>query len=128
MNIIKTENAPAPIGPYNQAIVEGGIVYISGQIAINPETGKMESEDLEAETHRVMKNLGAVLEEANSSYDLIIKCSIFILDMDQFQTINKIYGSYFDEHHFPARETVEVSKLPGGANVEISAIAKVGSW
>jgi 2-iminobutanoate/2-iminopropanoate deaminase len=124
MEVIKTDKAPAPIGPYNQAVVEGNTVYISGQIAIDPKTGKMDNKDVESETHRVMKNLGAVLAEAGSNYDQLIKCSIFILDMEQFQSINKIYGSYFNSH-FPARETVEVSKLPAGAKVEISAIAKV---
>jgi len=122
MKIIKTKNAPAPIGPYNQAIVHGDTVYISGQVAIVPETGEMENANLTEETHRVMKNLGAVLNAAESSYNQLIKCSIFILDMGEFKTINEVYGSYFDGH-FPARETVEVSKLPAGARVEISAIA-----
>ncbi|MEM9897663.1 MAG: RidA family protein [Bacteroidota bacterium] len=123
MKIIKTDKAPAPIGPYNQAIVNNGVVYISGQVAIDPETGEMDNADLETEAHRVMKNLGAVLEASGSHYSNLIKCSIFILDMDQFSVINEIYGSYFDGY-FPARETVEVSKLPAGAMVEISAVAR----
>lgn len=125
MKIIKTKNAPAPIGPYNQAIVHEDTVYISGQVAINPETGEMDNADLTKETHRVMKNLGAVLAAAGSNYNHLIKCSIFILDMNEFKTINEVYGSYFDGYH-PARETVEVSKLPAGARVEISAIAVSG--
>lgn len=124
MKIIKTDKAPAPIGPYNQAIVHDGTAYISGQVALIPETGEMDNADLMAETHRVMKNMGAVLEAAGSGFSHLIKCSIFILDMDQFKTINEVYGSYFDGH-FPARETVEVSKLPAGARVEISAVAVV---
>jgi 2-iminobutanoate/2-iminopropanoate deaminase len=122
MEIIKTSEAPAPIGPYNQAVVHGDMVYISGQVALNPESGAMENANLAEETHRVMRNLGAVLKAAGSSYDQLIKCSIFILDMNEFKTINEVYGSFFKDHH-PARETVEVSKLPAGARVEISAIA-----
>jgi 2-iminobutanoate/2-iminopropanoate deaminase len=122
MKIIQTQKAPAPIGPYNQAIVHGDMVYISGQVALDPESEKMDNANLAEETHRVMKNLGAVLNAAGSSYNQLIKCSIFILDMGEFETINEVYGSYFDGH-FPARETVEVSKLPAGARVEISAIA-----
>ena len=125
MKTIKTDSAPAPIGPYNQAVVYNGIVYVSGQVAINPETGEMDNENLQSETRRVMENLKQVLKAAGADFDSIIKCSIFILDMGEFQTINEVYGSFFGDH-YPARETVEVSKLPAGANVEISAIAAIG--
>jgi 2-iminobutanoate/2-iminopropanoate deaminase len=122
MEIIKTKNAPAPIGPYNQAVVHENTIYISGQVALEPDTGKMDNANLAEETHRVMRNLGAVLQAAGSDFDHLIKCSIFILDMNEFKAINEVYASFFNEHH-PARETVEVSKLPAGARVEISAIA-----
>lgn len=122
MEIIKTKNAPAPIGPYNQAVVHENTIYISGQVALEPDTGKMDNANLAEETHRVMRNLGAVLQAAGSDFDHLIKCSIFILDMNEFNTINEVYASFFNVHH-PARETVEVSKLPAGARVEISAIA-----
>ena len=122
MEIIQTKNAPAPIGPYNQAVVHENTIYISGQVALDPLSGKMDNANLAEETHRVMRNLGAVLEAAGSDYDHIIKCSIFILDMNEFKTINEVYAGFFKDHH-PARETVEVSKLPAGARVEISAIA-----
>ena len=123
MEIIKTKNAPAPIGPYNQAVVHENTIYISGQVALEPDTGKMDNANLAEETHRVMRNLGAVLQAAGSDFDHLIKCSIFILDMNEFKTINEVYASFFNDHH-PARETVEVSKLPAGARVEISAIAR----
>jgi len=124
MQRIETKNAPAPIGPYNQAIAHGGVLYVSGQIGSDPETGKLIAGDLEAETRQVMKNLKAVLEAGGSSIDHLIKCSIFFLDMGNFARINEIYGSFFNGH-FPARETVEVSALPAGARVEISAIAEI---
>jgi len=120
--VIFTENAPAPIGPYNQAIQHNDTVYVSGQIAINPATGNLEIDDLEQETHLVLKNLGAVLNAAGMHYSNIVKCSIFLSDMDSFGTVNKIYGSYFTDN-FPARETVEVACLPKNVNVEISCIA-----
>tara|TARA_B110001469_G_C9640103_1_gene321763 strand:- start:695 stop:1075 length:381 start_codon:yes stop_codon:yes gene_type:complete len=120
--VIFTENAPAPIGPYNQAIQHNDTVYVSGQIAINPATGNLEIDDLELETHLVLKNLGAVLNAAGMHYSNIIKCSIFLSDMGSFGTVNKIYGSYFMDN-FPARETVEVACLPKNVNVEISCIA-----
>lgn len=122
MKTIKTKNAPAPIGPYNQAIEHNGTVYISGQVAIDPANGKMIDADLKAEAHLVMKNLGAVLKEAGMDYNNLVKTSIFLLDMKRFSEVNEVYGSYFDTH-FPARETVQVSVLPAGARVEISAIA-----
>lgn len=122
--IIRTENAPAPIGPYNQAVAFNGMVYASGQIAINPKTGDLEIDDLAHETHLVMKNLQAVLEAAGSDLSMIIKTSIFLSDMNLFQAVNEVYGSYF-EGDFPARETVAVKGLPKGVNVEISAVAAV---
>ena len=122
MEIIKTKNAPAPIGPYNQAVVHENTIYVSGQVALDPLSGKMDNPNLAEETHRVMRNLGAVLKAAGSDYDHIIKCSIFILDMNEFKAINEVYAGFFKDHH-PARETVEVSKLPAGARVEVSAIA-----
>ena len=120
--IINTALAPAPIGPYNQATSANGFLFISGQIAINPENGTLEMENIEQETHRVMKNLGAILKEAGLDFGHILKCSIFISDMGNFSRINEVYGSYFPENA-PARECVEVSVLPKNVNVEISAIA-----
>ncbi|MBZ9650401.1 Rid family detoxifying hydrolase [Psychroflexus montanilacus] len=121
--IIKTKHAAAPIGPYNQAILIKGFLYTSGQIAINPETGETEFDSIENETQRVMKSLEAILKEATMDFSNVIKVSIFISDMDNFSKINKIYGSYFDEKNAPARETIQVARLPKDANVEISLIA-----
>lgn len=120
--IINTPNAPAPIGPYNQAVQVDDTLYVSGQIAINPATGSLEIDDLKNETRLVMKNLGTVLSAAGMDYSNIVKCSIFISDMGNFGTINEVYGSYF-ETDFPARETVEVACLPKNVNVEISCVA-----
>lgn len=121
--IITTPNAAAPIGPYNQAILINGFLYTSGQIALDPETGDTLFHSIEAETNRVMKSLEAILNAANMGFEHVIKTSIFISDMDNFSTINKIYGAFFDEDTAPARETVQVAKLPKNANVEISLIA-----
>lgn len=121
-NIIKTTNSPAPIGPYSQAVKIGNTLYTSGQIAINPETGKLEMDSIEIETHQVMKNMEAVLNDANMTFDNVVKTSIFILNMDNFSHINEIYGQYFTSN-FPARETVEVARLPKDVNLEISMIA-----
>jgi 2-iminobutanoate/2-iminopropanoate deaminase len=121
--IIKTNNAPAPIGPYNQAVLSGNMLYTSGQIAINPETNELETEDLERETTLVMENLKAILTEAGMTFENVIKTSIFISDMNNFSRINEVYGKYFDPETAPARETVEVANLPKFVNVEISAIA-----
>lgn len=121
--IIKTDNAPAPIGPYNQAIFAGNTLYISGQIAIDPSTGDLKTEDLEAETTLVLDNLKAILTEAGLSLDHVVKTSIFISDMNNFGKINEVYSRYFDSENAPARETVEVANLPKFVNVEISAIA-----
>lgn len=120
--IIETVHAPAPIGPYSQAVQVGDTLYVSGQIALNPVTGELETANLEAETHRVMQNLGAVLSAAGMSFTHVVKCSIFLSDMNNFSVVNAIYGEYFQEAP-PARETVEVSVLPKQVNVEISAIA-----
>lgn len=120
--IIKTENAPAPIGPYNQAVMANGVLYISGQIAIEPQSGNLTLQDIEAETNQVMKNLDAILKEAGMTFQNVVKSSIFLLDMNNFAKINNIYGSYFSSD-FPARETVQVSCLPKNVNVEISMIA-----
>ena len=121
-NIIKTTNAPEPIGPYSQAVKIGNTLYTSGQIAINSETGKLEMESIEIETHQVMKNMKAVLNDANMTFNDVVKTSIFILNMDNFSRINEIYGKYFTSN-FPARETVEVARLPKDVNLEISMIA-----
>ena len=120
--IIKTKNAPAPIGPYNQAIFSGNTLYVSGQIAIDPVTGNMITDNIDAETHQVMKNLGNILQAAGLNYNHVVKCTIFVNDMNNFLKVNEAYGSYFVQDP-PARETVEVSGLPKGVNVEISCIA-----
>ncbi len=121
--IIKTTDAPAPIGPYNQAVLTGNTLYTSGQIAINPATGDLVLDTIAIETTQVMENLKAVLAAAEMTFENVIKTSIFISDMNNFGAINEIYGNYFDEATAPARETVEVANLPKFVNVEISAIA-----
>lgn len=121
--IITTPNAPTPIGPYNQAVLNGNTLYTSGQIAFNPETGALVLDDIKTETKQVMENMKAVLKAANMTFDNVIKSSIFISDMDNFGDINDVYGSYFDDANAPARETVEVARLPKDVNVEISVIA-----
>lgn len=121
--IITTNNAPAPIGPYSQAILTGNTLYTSGQIAINPETNDLVLDNITSETKQVMQNLKAVLEAADMTFENVIKSSIFISNMDDFSEINQVYGSYFNEVIAPARETVEVARLPKNVNVEISVIA-----
>lgn len=121
--IIQTTKAPAPIGPYNQAVLSGNTLYTSGQIAINPSTGQLEIGSIEEETTLVMENMKAVLEAAEMTFENVVKTSIFISDMNQFSKINSVYGSYFNEESAPARETVEVANLPKFVNVEISMIA-----
>ncbi|MFV5699956.1 RidA family protein [Flavobacterium sp. ZT3R17] len=121
--IIFTENAPAPIGPYNQAVLKGNTLYTSGQIAIDPATGELITETIEAETEQVMQNMKAVLEAAGMTFENVVKTTIFIMDMNDFGKINTIYGSYFNEKTAPARETVQVACLPKNVNVEISMIA-----
>ena len=121
--IIKTSKAPAPIGPYNQAILSGNTLYTSGQIAINPKTGELNITTIEEETTLVMENMKAVLAAAEMTFEHVIKTSIFISDMSNFSEINTIYGRYFNEDTAPARETLEVANLPKYVNVEISMIA-----
>jgi 2-iminobutanoate/2-iminopropanoate deaminase len=121
--IIFTDKAPAPIGPYSQAVLVGNTLYTSGQIAINPKTSDLVLDDIETETKQVMENMKAVLEAADMSFENIIKTTIFIMDMADFGKINGVYGSYFDEKLAPARETVQVAGLPKGVNVEISMVA-----
>jgi len=121
--IINTSKAPAPIGPYNQAVLVGNTLYISGQIPIDPKTGKLVEGDIQKETKQSMENLKAILQEAGMTFEHVIKTSIFIKDMHQFSQINEVYGSYFDAETAPARETVEVANLPKFVNVEISMIA-----
>lgn len=120
--IIFTKEAPAPIGPYSQAVLSGNTLYVSGQIALDAETGELINENITEETHAVMKNLEAVLRAAGFSFSDVVKCTIFIKSMDAFGAINEAYGQYFKSNP-PARETVEVSKLPKNVNVEISCIA-----
>lgn len=120
--IINTSNAPAPIGPYSQAVLVGNTLYTSGQIAINPVTNELVLSNIKDETKMVMENLKAVLQAAEMDFAHVIKCSIFIADMNDFAHINEVYGSYF-KSDFPARETVQVACLPKNVNVEISAIA-----
>lgn len=121
--IIQTTNAPAPIGPYNQAILTGNTLYTSGQIAINPVNGELVTGDIKDETQMVMENLKAILNEAGMTFENVIKSTIFISDMNNFAKINEVYGKYFNEATAPARETVEVANLPKFVNVEISVIA-----
>ncbi len=123
--IIFTDKAPAPIGPYNQAILSGNTLYASGQIAINPETGEIITTSIAEETHQVMKNISAILEAADMTFDNVVKASIFIMDMNNFGAINEVYGSYFNEKTAPARETVQVACLPKNVNIEISVIATI---
>lgn len=120
--VIETNKAPAPIGPYNQAIKAGNTLYVSGQIPIDPATGELVSGSLESEAHQVLKNVGAVLEAAGYSFSDVVKTSIFLRDMDDFAIVNQVYGSYFTVSE-PARETVAVAGLPKNVNVEISVIA-----
>jgi 2-iminobutanoate/2-iminopropanoate deaminase len=121
--VIFTEKAPAPIGPYSQAILKGDTLYTSGQIAINPTTNELITETIEAETQQVMQNMEAVLHAAGMTFENVVKATIFIMDMNDFAKINSVYGSYFDENNAPARETVQVACLPKNVNVEISMIA-----
>ena len=120
--IIFTTEAPAPIGPYSQAVLAGNTLYVSGNIALDSVTGELINENITEETHAVMKNMEAILRDADISFSDVVKCTIFIKDMGQFSTINEAYSQYFKTNP-PARETVEVSKLPKNVNVEISCIA-----
>ena len=120
--IIRTDKAPAPIGPYSQAVLSGNTLYVSGQIALNPVNGQLITINIIRETNQVMENIGAILKEAGFDYSDIVKTTIFLKDLQNFQTVNDVYGNYFKDN-FPARETVEVSKLPKDVNVEISVVA-----
>ena len=122
--IINTDQAPSPVGPYNQSVKTGNLLFVSGQIAIDPATGNLIMEDIETETHQVMKNLASILKTAGSSFEQVIKCSVFVTDMGNYTKINAVYASYFNEDTAPARELVEVAALPKYVNVEISLIAE----
>ncbi len=122
-SIVNTHRAPAPVGPYNQATLHNGVLYVSGQIALDPDTGELVQTDIEAETHRVMKNLEAVLHKAGLSFLDVLKCTIFVKDMGMYGRINAVYAEYFETESAPARELVEVSALPKYVNIEISLLA-----
>ena len=122
--IIITNDAPAPIGPYNQAVLAGNLLFISGQVALVPGSGELNNPDIATETHQVMKNLEAILTAASADFSKIVKTTIFLSDMSLFASVNEIYGQYFDTD-FPARETVAVKGLPKNVNVEISMIASL---
>ena len=123
-SIINTPNAPAPIGPYSQAVIANGMLFVSGQIPIIPQSGEIENGGIEAETNQVMKNLLAILTEAGTNFSTVVKTSIFVTDMNDFTAVNEVYGKYFTENP-PARETVAVRTLPKNVNVEISCIAAI---
>lgn len=124
--IINTDQAPAPVGPYNQAVIHNDTLYASGQIAIDPATGELKTSNIEEETTQVMENIKAILDEAGLTFRDVIKCSVFVSDMNQYSRINAVYAKYFDEATAPARELVEVANLPKFVNVEISVIAAFG--
>ena len=121
--IVNTVNAPSPVGPYNQSVLAGNTLYLSGQIALDPATGELVLDDIETETKQVLKNLEAVLKEADMNFENVVKCSVFVADMKMYSRINAVYATVFDEDTAPARELVEVANLPKYVNVEISAIA-----
>ena len=123
--IINSPNAPAPVGPYNHATAYNGVLYVSGQIALDPKTGDLIKDNIEAETEQVMKNLQAILAEAGITFKNVLKCSVFVSDMGNYGRINAVYAKYFDEETAPARELVEVANLPKYVNVEISLIAAI---
>ncbi|MFT6809513.1 MAG: 2-iminobutanoate/2-iminopropanoate deaminase [Saprospiraceae bacterium] len=121
--ILNTSAAPSPVGPYNQSILVGDTLYISGQIALDPETGELVLDTIEKETHKVMHNLKAILDNAGMTFENVIKCSVFVKNMQNYALINTVYAEYFNEENAPVRELVEVAALPKYVNVEISAIA-----
>jgi len=121
--IIKTTKAPLPIGPYNQAVLAGNTLYISGQLPMNPETATLQIEDIKSATIQVMKNLEAILRKSEMTFENVVKTTIFLQDMNDFSQVNEVYGQFFNPETAPARETVQVAKLPLGAGVEISMIA-----
>ncbi len=122
-SIINTPLAPAPVGPYNQAVKYGNILYLSGQIAIDPASGECKTDSIEEETHQVLSNIKAILTHAGLTMENILKCTIFVKDIKQYATINEVYAVFFNDPTAPARELVEVSRLPKGVNIEISVIA-----
>ena len=121
--IVTSKNAPAPIGPYNQAVWYGDILFVSGQIALDPATGELVLDSIEVETDRVLKNLQGILQTAGLTFENVLKCSVFVTDMNDFSKINAVYGNYFNEETAPARELVQVAALPRFVHVEISLIA-----
>ena len=121
--IINSAEAPAPVGPYNHSVLVGNTLYVSGQIAINQAEGKLVIDNIEDETHQVMKNMGYILEAAGMTYENVVKCSIFVSDMELYGRINAVYASYFNDDTAPARELVQVANLPKYVNVEVSCIA-----
>jgi len=123
--IINTSKAPAPVGPYNHSVAHNGTLYVSGQVAFHPTTGELVMDDIEAETHQVMKNMGAILEAAGCTYEDVLKCEVFVSDMNNYARINAVYAQYFNEETAPARALVEVANLPKFVNVEISCIAQL---
>jgi 2-iminobutanoate/2-iminopropanoate deaminase len=122
-SIIHTQHAPLPIGPYNQAVEWNGLIFVSGQIAIDPGNGQLVMDNIEAETHQVLQNVRAVLEAAGSGLEKVLKASVFVKNMDMFGRINAVYATYFPEETAPARELVQVSELPRYTNIEVSVIA-----
>jgi 2-iminobutanoate/2-iminopropanoate deaminase len=122
--IINTNNAPAPIGPYSQAVIAGGLLFVSGQIAMNPVNGELILDDIKTETRQVMENIKAILTEAGLDFSHVVKTSIFLKDMQNFMQVNEVYGAYFTAD-FPARETVQVAALPKNVNVEITVTAVI---
>jgi 2-iminobutanoate/2-iminopropanoate deaminase len=121
--IIRTDRAPLPIGPYNQAVLAGNFLFVSGQIPLTPDTSELVMSDIQSETIRVMENISAILESAGLDFSDVVKSTIYLTDMGNFSLVNEVYGRYFSEETAPARETVQVSKLPKNVNVEISVIA-----
>lgn len=124
--IIHTIHAPAPVGPYSQAVMGGPWLYISGQIAVNPATGEIINRTIEEETHQILTNLKVILTEAGMGFEHVVKCTVYVRDMEHYGIINAIYGEYFGLDNAPARELVEVTRLPKDVNLEISAIAYSG--
>jgi 2-iminobutanoate/2-iminopropanoate deaminase len=120
---VRSQNAPAPIGPYSQAVMAGNELFCSGQVALDPETGELRGADVAEQTHQALRNLGAVLEAAGMNYENVVKTTVFLVDMSDFATVNEVYAKYFDAAK-PARSTVAVAGLPKGARVEIDAIAR----
>jgi 2-iminobutanoate/2-iminopropanoate deaminase len=120
---IRTDRAPAAIGPYSQAIVASGLVFVAGQIPIDPATGALVAGGIEAQTERVMRNIAAILEEAGSSMEGVVKTTVYLADLSEFEAMNRVYGRFFEGGEPPARATVQVSRLPKGASVEIDAVA-----